>query len=265
MRNGKKRGCIGTFLLLPFYVIYFGIVICGSFLLGVLMLLWELVKLPFKCGKPLTGIEYEKRVADYLRLKGYWGVKVTQASGDYGVDITAHKHRKKYAIQCKYYSQPVGVSAVQEVVAGKSHYGCNAAMVVTNSTFTVAAERLAKENGVTLMEKIDFRKPQKKKGEKVKARTEVTQLPPMETCATKPAEPICYTDKTQLVKFFADNDFYASTENITKLCYCDTITTAKIQRTLAYGYARAAKVVDLLKENGYLVPAGSEFIYKWAK
>ena len=122
-----------------------------------------------------------------------------------------------------------------------------------------------KENGVKFMEKIDFRKSQKKKGEKVKARTEVTQSPPIETSAAKPAEPICYTDKTQLVKFFADNDFYVSSEDITKLCYCDKITTAKIQRTLAYGYARAAKVVDLLKENGYLVPAGSEFIYKWAK
>ena len=155
MSRKQKRGCIGTLFLLPFYMIYFGVVICGSFLFGVFTFLWELVKLPFKNKKPLTGIEYEHRVAEYLRSKGYWGVKVTQASGDYGIDITAHKHGKKYAIQCKYYSNPVGLSAVQEAVAGKNHYGCNAAMVVTNSTFTPAAERLAKENGVKLLSEVE--------------------------------------------------------------------------------------------------------------
>lgn len=155
MRRGKKRGCIGTFLLLPFYMIYFGIIICGSFLLGFFTFLWGIITLPFKRKKPLTGVEYEYRVAEYLRSKGYWGVKVTQASGDYGVDITAHKHGKKFAIQCKYYSQPVGLSAVQEAVAGKNHYGCNAAMVVTNNTFTAAAEHLAKENGVKLLPNVE--------------------------------------------------------------------------------------------------------------
>ncbi|MBE6730019.1 MAG: restriction endonuclease [Ruminococcaceae bacterium] len=151
MRRYKKRGCIGTVLLFPFYMIYFALTLCGSFLLGALTFLWGLIKLPFKNKQPMTGIEYESRVADYLKCKGYWGVKVTQASGDYGIDITAHKNGKKYAVQCKYYSQPVGIAAVQEAVAGKVHYGCTEAMVVTNNTFTPAAETLAKENGVILL------------------------------------------------------------------------------------------------------------------
>ena len=54
-------------------------------------------------------------------------------------------------MQCKYYSAPVGLGAVQEAVAGKAMYGCNAAMVVTNSTFTKAAEELAVQNGVVLI------------------------------------------------------------------------------------------------------------------
>ena len=112
MRRYKKRGCIGTVLLFPFYMIYFTFTLCGSFLLGVLNFLWELMKLPFRGKQPMTGIEYESRVADYLKSKGYWGVKVTQASGDYGIDVTAHKNGKKYAVQCKYYSQPVGIAAV---------------------------------------------------------------------------------------------------------------------------------------------------------
>lgn len=139
----KQKGCLWTVITFPFYLIYFAVSLCGSFLLGVFTVLWELIKLPF--------IDYEYHVAEYLRTKGYWGVKVTQASGDYGIDITAHKHGKKYAIQCKYYSQPVGVAAIQEAVAGKVHYGCKEAMVITNNAFTKAAETLAAENGVKLL------------------------------------------------------------------------------------------------------------------
>lgn len=147
----KNKGCLWTVITFPFYLIYLAVLLCGSFLLGALTFLWELIKLPFAKDKPLTGVEYEHRVAAYLKRKGYWGVKVTQASSDYGIDITAHKHGKKYAIQCKYYSQPVGISAVQEAYAGKAHYGCSEAMVITNSTFTSAAKTLAAENGVKLL------------------------------------------------------------------------------------------------------------------
>lgn len=97
------------------------------------------------------GFLYEKKVARYLRWHGYWNVTVTKASGDSGVDIVARKGLRKYAIQCKHYSNPVGVHAVQEVVAGKKAYGCSKAMVVTNSTFTKAAKELAETNGVILL------------------------------------------------------------------------------------------------------------------
>lgn len=99
----------------------------------------------------MTGHDYERVVAAYLRNKGYNRVEVTKGSGDYGVDIIAHKGKKKYAVQCKYYTSPVSLGAVQEVIAGKAMYKCNAAMVVTNSTFTEAAEKLAKQNGVKLV------------------------------------------------------------------------------------------------------------------
>ncbi len=100
----------------------------------------------------MDGHDYEYVVARYLKGHGYTGAKVTKVSGDYGVDVTAHKGGHTYAVQCKYYSNPVGVSAVQEVVAGKAFYGCDVAMVVTNSTFTKAARDLAKANGVILLE-----------------------------------------------------------------------------------------------------------------
>ncbi|WP_159459780.1 restriction endonuclease [Scatolibacter rhodanostii] len=102
----------------------------------------------------MTGYEYEEFAASYLRSHGYRKVKITKASGDFGVDIIAHKHWKKYAVQCKYYSRTVGNAAIQEAVAGKAYYGCNAAMVITNSTFTRPAKELAHVNDVQLIENV---------------------------------------------------------------------------------------------------------------
>ncbi len=99
----------------------------------------------------MTGLEYEHYVANYLRGRGYYNVKVTQGSGDYGIDVIATKGGIKYAVQCKYYSNPVGLHAIQEAVAGINHYSCDSAMVVTNNLFTQAAETLAEENGVVLI------------------------------------------------------------------------------------------------------------------
>lgn len=107
-----------------------------------------------KPDKHTPGIKYEHKVAAWLKKHGYKNVQVTPASGDYGVDITARKGRYRYAIQCKSYSRPVGVSAVQEVYSGIRHYSCDKGMVITNSTFTSAAKTLARENGVILIENI---------------------------------------------------------------------------------------------------------------
>ena len=102
----------------------------------------------------MDGHDYEYLVAKYLRGHGYTGVKVTKGSGDFGVDVTAHKAGHKYAVQCKYYSSPVSLSAIQEAVAGKALYNCDRAMVVTNSTFTKAARELANANNVLLLENV---------------------------------------------------------------------------------------------------------------
>lgn len=100
----------------------------------------------------MTGLEYEKIVAKYLRQHGYHNVSVTKGSGDFGIDVIAHKGSHKYAVQCKYYTSTVSLDAVQEAVAGMAYYNCDRAMVVTNSTFTNAAKELARYNNVILLE-----------------------------------------------------------------------------------------------------------------
>lgn len=47
----------------------------------------------------------------------------------------------------------MGVKGVQEAVAAKGYYGCQAAMVVTNSTFTEQAKVLAQANDVMLWDR----------------------------------------------------------------------------------------------------------------
>lgn len=100
--------------------------------------------------KYTTGLEYERYVAQSLKTSGCENVEVTPASGDFGADIIFRKNGAKVCAQCKLYSKPVGISAVQEVIGAKAHYKCAAAMVITNSTFTEKAEEFAGKAKVSL-------------------------------------------------------------------------------------------------------------------
>ena len=100
--------------------------------------------------KEMDGFEFERFCGDLLTGNGFSKITVTQASSDYGADVIAYKDGVKYAIQCKKYSSPVGISAVQEVIASKSMYDCHVAVVLTNNCFTSSATNLAEKNGVLL-------------------------------------------------------------------------------------------------------------------
>ena len=102
----------------------------------------------------MSGYDYEKLVAKKLLKDGFKSADVTQKSGDFGADIIAiDRKRKKVAVQCKKYSEAVGIRSVQEVLAAMQYYKCEYAMVVTNSTFTPAAKEMAKATRVILKEK----------------------------------------------------------------------------------------------------------------
>ena len=98
----------------------------------------------------MNGHKFEYKCAQMLRRKGFHHVEVTKRSGDQGVDIIAYKHFSKYAVQCKYYSYPVGNKAVQEVYAGGKYYDCDHCIVMTNGTFTKAAISAANKLEVKL-------------------------------------------------------------------------------------------------------------------
>src|SRR5680860_97539 len=98
----------------------------------------------------LNWSEFENYVADCLRLQGYSNVNVTEKY-DLGVDIVAITDDYRLGVQVKHYESFVGIEAVREAVAGLKIYGCNQAMVVTNSYFTKPAIKLAKCNNCILI------------------------------------------------------------------------------------------------------------------
>lgn len=100
--------------------------------------------------KEINGHQYEYQCAEKLKKNGFSKVIVTKGSHDQGIDVIAHNKGKKYGIQCKYYSSPVGNHAVQEAFAGAKYHDCDIAVVMTNTTFTNSAKQLAAKIGVDL-------------------------------------------------------------------------------------------------------------------
>ncbi len=98
----------------------------------------------------MSGTDFEDDVARMARSCGL-PVIMTSVTGDWGVDIIVGKRPNRLAIQCKRQSRPVGMSAVQEVVAGAPMQDCTRTMVVTNHEFTPAARKLAELHGCELV------------------------------------------------------------------------------------------------------------------
>ena len=102
----------------------------------------------------MSGIEFEQYVAAVLQGLGYTGVTFTKTTGDFGVDLIATKGTGKIAVQCKRQAAPVGIAAIQQVVAGAAMYHCTATMVATNRLFTPAAQKLAAKHRVELVDRV---------------------------------------------------------------------------------------------------------------
>ena len=105
----------------------------------------------------MDGFEFEELTCDILVANGFEIAESTQNSGDFGVDVIAQRDGIIYAIQCKRYKCPVGIDAVQQVYAGRDFYECNVAVVLTNSYFSKAAQRLADKIGVVLWDREMFK------------------------------------------------------------------------------------------------------------
>ena len=102
----------------------------------------------------MSGQEFEDYlINNILPLDGYYNISGTNYSGDYGVDIVAEKNGIKCAIQCKRFREKINLKAVQEIVAGRKHYRCDKAIVITNNYYSKSAIELAYDNAVELLDR----------------------------------------------------------------------------------------------------------------
>lgn len=100
----------------------------------------------------MDGLDFEQYVAGLLRANGYNNVSLTERY-DYGIDIIAEKNGVRWGIQVKRHSGLVKASAVRQVVTGLKLYDCDRAMVITNSTYSAVAQRLANANDCVLVDR----------------------------------------------------------------------------------------------------------------
>lgn len=104
----------------------------------------------------MTPAEFEGFCAEELRREG-WNARVTMQSRDQGVDVVAEKGSVRIVLQCKLYARPVGNKAVQEAAAARAFEQANYGAVVSNNSYTSAAQQLASSNQILLLHYRDLR------------------------------------------------------------------------------------------------------------
>ena len=97
----------------------------------------------------LEARQFEFEVARLLQLMGY-GVQVTQATGDDGVDVFARKEGEKVIVQCKRWKKPIGRSPVDELAGTAARHGATHAILATTSSFSTDAVIAAEKHHIVL-------------------------------------------------------------------------------------------------------------------
>ncbi|MDI6771539.1 MAG: restriction endonuclease [bacterium] len=100
----------------------------------------------------MSGKDFETKMALVFKARGY-RVEQTPYVGDWGADLVVSRGGERTVAQIKRWNRKVGVRAIQEVVAAKAKYGCQQALVATNSFYTEAAVDLARINRVELWDR----------------------------------------------------------------------------------------------------------------
>ena len=101
----------------------------------------------------MDGTQFEQYLHYWYARHGYYHIRLTQKSRDYGADLTMRKGLHKIVVQAKRYDRPIGVHAVQQALAAKAYYKADYAIVATNNYFTPSAKKLAEVNDVILMDR----------------------------------------------------------------------------------------------------------------
>lgn len=100
----------------------------------------------------MDGFQFETFLVEIFQTIGF-DVKETKRTADQGADLFVSRFGRNMVIQAKNYTGSVGNAAVQQAISAKAFYGCDEAMVVTNSYYTKSAKELASTAGVRLIDR----------------------------------------------------------------------------------------------------------------
>lgn len=196
----------------------------------------------------MDGHTFEQWCAEALRNCGFIEVEVTPGSGDQGVDVLAKKDGIKYAIQCKCYSSNLGNTPIQEVNAGKFFYNCHVGVVMTNQYFTPKARDLANATGTLLWDRDWIIHYLKQHNSPIMASSQVRVETKQIEKETHELEPELEADMDEMLPVCVDVVLETGQASV-----------SMIQRRTKLGYARAARIMDLMEELGVVGPyAGSK-------
>ncbi len=126
----------------------------GLFLMLLVRLWWRVRRRRARLGEmrslrgllALSPAEFEFAVADLFRARGYDDIHRVGGSGDLGVDLIGRDRDGCLVIvQCKRYGREnrVGSPAIQSFIGMAVHHRAKRGVVVTTSTYTLPATRLA--------------------------------------------------------------------------------------------------------------------------
>ena len=102
----------------------------------------------------MTGLDFEQFLARLLTKMGYTDLIVTPIN-DQGGDLVGNSPEGlQIVVQAKRWKNALGNGVVQEILGAMLHYDCQAGLIITNSTFTTAAQSLgAKDKRITLCDR----------------------------------------------------------------------------------------------------------------
>lgn len=183
----------------------------------------------------MEGHAFEHWCANALRNIGFYDVEVTPSSGDHGVDVLAKKDGVKYAVQCKRYNSDLGNKPIQEVHAGKALYHCHVGVVITNQYFTAGAKKLAEATDTLLWDR-DWIKNYLEQKLSVPIHSPPQTVPMYNTTVDCEDEDPLFNDAVNVV------------------LETGQASVSMIQRCLKLGYARAAKLLDVMENRGIVGP-----------
>ena len=98
--------------------------------------------------------EFESFCCDILEQNGFTGISITKTPEDQGIDIIAFKNGAKYGIQCKCGASNIETTTVQKTLAGKSYFGCDYVVIMTNQKFDEDAKMQAEKEEISIWDRV---------------------------------------------------------------------------------------------------------------